>query len=57
MARNDSELDKKPLRCLEYVVVHEMIYLSERRHNDQFRGILDQVIPDWRMRLGELDRS
>ncbi len=30
------ELIKKPELCLEYVVVHEMVHLLERKHNDRF---------------------
>ena len=29
----NSELAKKPVSCLEYVVVHEMVHLIEREHN------------------------
>lgn len=53
----NSELAKKPVSCLEYVVVHEMAHLIERRHNERFRGILDRVMPGWRMRLDELNRA
>ena len=53
----DSELAKKPVSCLEYVVVHEMIHLLERGHNDRFRRILDRVMPTWRPRLEELNRA
>ena len=53
----NSELAKKPVSCLEYVVVHEMIHLIERGHNERFRGILDRVLPGWRMRLDELNRG
>ena len=53
----NSELAKKPLSCLEYVVVHEMVHLIERGHNDRFRGILDRVMPGWQMRLEELNRA
>ena len=53
----NSELAKKPVSCLEYVVVHEMIHLIERGHNERFRGILDRVMPGWRMRLDELNRG
>ena len=42
------ELAKKPLKCLEYIVVHEMIHLLERHHNDRFIAILDQHLPQWR---------
>ena len=30
------ELAKKPVQCLEYIVVHEMVHLIERSHNDDF---------------------
>lgn len=48
------ELAKKPPNCLEYIVVHEMVHLLERRHNDRFRGFMDKFLPDWRMHEGEL---
>ena len=53
----NTELAKKPVSCLEYVVVHEMIHLIERDHNDQFRRILDRVMPGWRTRLDDLNRA
>ena len=53
----NSELAKKPLLCLEYVVVHEMVHLIERAHTDRFRRILDRVMPGWRRRLDELNRA
>ena len=53
----NSELAKKPVSCLEYVVVHEMVHLVERGHNERFRGILDRVMPKWRMRLDELNHA
>ena len=53
----NSELAKKPVSCLEYVVVHELVHLIERPHNDRFRTILDRIMPDWRMRLDELNKA
>ena len=50
------ELAKKPMRCLEYVVVHEMAHLIEPSHNRRFWGILDRYMPDWRARRDELNR-
>ncbi len=44
------ELAKFPVECLEYVVVHEMVHLIERRHNARFKSLLDQFLPDWRER-------
>jgi predicted metal-dependent hydrolase len=51
------ELAKKPLLCLEYVLVHEMVHLLERYHNDCFRAYMDQVMPQWRLHRQELKRS
>ena len=42
------ELAKKPVQCLEYVVVHEMVHLLERNHTDLFRELMDQFMPQWR---------
>jgi predicted metal-dependent hydrolase len=42
------ELIKKPAHCLEYVVVHEMVHLLERRHNARFFAFMDQFLPQWR---------
>ncbi len=53
----NSELAKKPLACIEYVVVHEMAHLVEPTHNDRFRKILDRVMPRWRLRAEELNRT
>ena len=44
------ELAKHPVECLEYVVVHEMVHLLERRHNARFKSLMDKFLPDWRDR-------
>jgi len=41
------ELAKKPPQCLEYILVHEMVHLLERHHNDAFRTHLERVMPKW----------
>ncbi|WNK19468.1 SprT family zinc-dependent metalloprotease [Halomonas piscis] len=51
------ELAKKPPRCLEYILVHEMVHLLERHHNDRFRSLMDRYMPDWRLRRDELNQS
>ncbi len=50
------ELAKKPESCLEYVLVHEMVHFFERRHNERFRGLMDQAMPNWRVHEGELNQ-
>jgi len=42
------ELVKKPPECLEYILVHELVHLLERHHNDQFRKHMDTFLPKWR---------
>lgn len=51
------ELAKKPPVCLEYVLVHEMVHLLERHHNDRFRAYMDDFIPQWRTHREELNRA
>ena len=51
------ELARKPPACLEYVVVHEMAHLIERRHTDRFRALMDRLLPQWRRRRDELNRA
>ncbi len=45
--RLNTELVKKPLDCLEYVIVHELMHLLERRHNARFRSLLDTHLTQW----------
>ena len=51
------ELAKKPVSCLEYIVVHEMVHLIERHHNDRFRDLMDRLMPQWRLYRDELNRA
>lgn len=51
------ELVKKPARCLEYVVVHELMHLLERNHNARFKALMDQHLPTWRNCREELNRA
>ena len=50
------ELAKKPLECLEYIVVHEMVHLLERNHNDRFIAYMNKFLPQWRHYKEELNR-
>lgn len=42
------ELVKKPIECIEYIVVHELIHLLVRNHNQDFIILMDQYLPNWR---------
>jgi len=51
------ELAKKPLQCLEYVIVHELVHLLERHHNNRFKEFMDVFMPHWRSHKEELNRT
>lgn len=51
------ELIKKPVACLEYVLVHELVHLHERHHNDRFLHWMDTLLPAWRVHRDELNRA
>ena len=51
------ELVKKQSSCLEYVLVHEMVHLIERKHNERFWELMDKLMPQWRMHRDELNRA
>lgn len=50
------ELAKKPLQCIEYIVVHEMVHLLERSHNDRFVAYMNRFLPEWRHLKNELNQ-
>ena len=50
------ELAKKPIHCLEYILVHEMIHLLERKHNEKFENYMDNYLSNWKQIKAELNR-
>ena len=51
------ELAKKPVHCLEYILVHEMMHLLERHHNERFKNLMDKFMPQWRLYRDELNHA
>lgn len=51
------ELIKKPVACLEYVLVHELVHLHERHHNEHFLAWMEKLLPQWRVHRDELNRA
>jgi len=49
------QLAKKAPKCLEYVVVHELVHLLEKSHNYIFKSYMDQFLPNWRLIKKELN--
>lgn len=50
------ELAKKPIACVEYVVVHELAHLIEKKHNERFVALMTKNLPRWRSTKEELNR-
>ncbi len=51
------ELVKKPVQCIEYIVVHELAHLIEQHHDERFVAIMDKHLPQWRLVWKELNSA
>ncbi len=51
------ELAKKPIECIEYIIVHEMVHFLERKHDERFIAQMDAFMPQWRLYRDELNRG
>lgn len=51
------ELIKKSPACLEYVLIHELVHLLARSHDDRFIRLMDRHLPTWRRRRAELNAA
>lgn len=51
------ELAKVSLSSIEYIVVHELLHLLERYHNDNFQTLLNRYLPDWKSRKEALKNT
>lgn len=49
------ELIKKPIECIEYVLVHEWLHLIEPSHNENFTKLLTKHFPKWKHTKEELN--
>lgn len=55
--RLNTDLAKKPRECLEYIIVHEIIHLRERHHNDNFTALMNRFLPQWKLRREDLNAA
>ena len=51
------QLAKKPIECLEYVILHEVAHLKVKNHSADFVAILDQYMPYWHELKKQLNDS
>ena len=54
--RLNTDLAKKPIQNLEYVVVHEMVHLLEHSHNARFVELMERFMPQWQHYRDQLNR-
>ena len=43
------------MRLIDYVIVHELVHLTERNHNKNYWRKLESILPDYLIRKSELD--
>lgn len=53
----NKELIKAPKYCIEYVIMHELIHLIYRNHDNKFYDFLYTLMPDWKERKRILDEE
>lgn len=51
------ELVKKPVSCLEYIVVHELAHLITRNHDERFVALMNKHLPQWRAHRAALNAA
>lgn len=51
------ELVKAPLKCIDYVVAHELCHRLEMGHTPRFYALLSRVLPDWEQVRERLNRA
>lgn len=55
--RLNTALATKPPEYLEYIIVHEMAHLLVPNHGEKFVGVLDKVLPNWRLLRQKLNEA
>ncbi|MCL1905118.1 MAG: M48 family metallopeptidase [Methanomassiliicoccaceae archaeon] len=51
------QLASRPIECLEYVILHELVHLKERKHDERFKRLMDLHMPSWRQVKASLNRQ
>lgn len=49
------QMVEKPLECLEYIILHELVHLRVSNHGKEFVAIMDKYMPDWKDRKNLLN--
>lgn len=49
------QLIKKPISCLEYIMIHELVHLLEKNHTNRFYSLIGEFYPNWKQVVNLLD--
>jgi len=49
------QLAKKPVECLEYIIVHELCHFIQKNHSPAFSGLMDKYLPGWQATRKQLN--
>jgi predicted metal-dependent hydrolase len=49
------QLAKKPVECLEYIIVHELCHLIQKNHSSAFTDLMDKHLPGWQATRKQLN--
>lgn len=52
----NSRLIEVPIRCTQYVVLHEFAHFIYPNHSKDFYGFVEKLMPDWKKRKKELEQ-
>lgn len=49
------ELIKTPVKCIDYVIIHELCHLIHPHHGKEFFLLQEKMMPDWKRWKGRLE--
>ncbi len=49
------QMVEKPLECLEYIILHELVHLKVSNHGKDFTSMMDKYMSDWKDRKNLLN--
>lgn len=53
----NSKLIEAPRNCIEYVILHELVHFIHPNHSRQFWDFVAMMMPDWKERKEELEKT
>lgn len=51
------QMVEKPLECLEYIILHELIHLKISNHGKEFVQLMNKFMPEWKDKRNLLNSS